>query len=127
MKNKAMIISASFILLGTIITAFKPGSDKSPVRGADLNSMDKGKDPRNDFFNYANGNWVKNNPIPASESSWGAFNELAEKNRELLKKIIEDAAADKSAAKGSIRQKVGDYYSVAMDTVKLEKEGMTPI
>src|SRR5204862_3418494 len=118
MKSKSIISIFSFAVTVILVTAFSSPAGKNS--GLDISSMDKNKDPRNEFYDFANANWTKNNPIPASESRWGAFNELAEKNRALLKEIIEEAAADKAAAKGSVKQKVGDYYSVAMDTVKLE-------
>ena len=129
MKKKltmsALLLSSAFagLYAGTPVIDSKKGS----LIGVDAVSMDRTANPRNDFYNYANGGWMKTSKMPDSESKWGSFNELAEKNRELLKKIIEDAAADKAAPKGSIKQKVGDYYSVAMDTVKLEQQGMKPI
>lgn len=129
MKTK-LILSA--LLLGSTCAGLMAGTPVSDtktgaLKGVDAASMDRSADPRNDFYNYANGGWMKNSKMPDYESKWGAFNELAEKNRELLKQIIEEAAADKSAPKGSIKQKVGDYYSVSMDTLKLEQQGMKPI
>mgnify|MGYP003336105484 CR=1 FL=1 len=125
MKTKFLFLVMLLATCVILLSAFSNPAGKSS--GLDIASMDKTKNPVNDFYDYANGNWTKSNPIPASESRWGAFNELAEKNRELLRKIIEEAAADKSAPTGSIKQKVGDYYAVAMDTAKLENDGTKPI
>lgn len=95
--------------------------------GFDINNMDQTVEPSEDFYKFVNGNWIKNNPVPASESRWGSFNELQEKNTAKLKTILEEAAADKSAAPGSNKQKIGDFYSLAMDSVKLNKEGASPL
>jgi putative endopeptidase len=101
-----------------------PGDNKQ--KGVEVSIMDQSIKPSEDLFRFANGTWLKNNPIPASEANWGAFNELQEKNNTLLRTIIEEAARA-NAPKGSIKQKVGDFYAVAMDTLKLEKEGLKPI
>lgn len=127
MKNKSVFTSLLLLITPVFFFAFMFPGEVSPKKGVDMKSLDLTQDPRNNLYEYANGSWLKNNPIPASEASWGAFNELAEKNRKLLKTIIEEAALDAKAPAGSIKQKVGDYYSIAMDTVKLEKEGMKPI
>ena len=96
-------------------------------KGVDISSsMDKTANPRDDFYQYANGKWCKENPVPAAEARWTSFNILAEKNNDLLRKILADAAADKAASFGSARQKVGDFYNAAMDTIKLEREGLSP-
>lgn len=120
--NKKMIMVA--LAAAGISSAFVAGT---MLKGVDIASMDKKANPKDDFYQYANGSWCKANPVPASEPRWTSFNILAEKNNELLKKILEDAAKDHAAEKGSARQKVGDFYRVAMDTVKLEKEGLTPV
>lgn len=100
---------------------------KAPLLGVDVTSMDKKANPRDDFFEYANGNWIRKNPIPAAEARWGNFIILVEQNNEMLKKILEDAASDVTAPAGSVRQKVGDFWRIAMDTVKLEREGTRPL
>lgn len=96
-------------------------------KGIDLQAMDTTVNPGDDFFRYVNGNWFKQNPIPAAEARWGNFNVLAEQNTDKLRLILETASKDKSATPGSIRKKVGDFWLIAMDTLKLEKEGITPI
>ena len=95
--------------------------------GFDVNNMDQTIKPTEDFYQFVNGNWIKNNPIPASESRWSSFNELNEKNTVKLRAILEEAAADKAAAAGSNKQKIGDFYSLAMDSVKLNKDGASPL
>lgn len=110
----AAVVSSAFVL-------------KTLLKGPDQNAMDKKADPRQDFYQYANGNWVKNNPVPASETRWTSFNIVAERNNEILKKILEETAADMNAPYGSSRQRVGDLYRCMMDTVRLDKDGFTPI
>src|SRR5579863_1340343 len=82
--------------------------------------------PGDDFFMYANGGWLKKNPIPAAYASWGIGNIVIEDVRNRLKKISEDALkAD--AAKGTNTQKIGDFYYSGMDTVDIEKQGISPL
>lgn len=95
--------------------------------GIDLANIDSTVNPVDDFYLFVNGKWLKNNPIPETESRWGSFNELEKQNKAKLLSILEEAAADKSAPKGSNRQKIGDYYAAAMDSVKLNADGAKPL
>ncbi len=92
----------------------------------DVKGIDSTTKPGNDFFTYANGAWMKATVIPDDQSGWGSFYTLYEDNQKALKTLIEDAAKS-NAAKGSIEQKVGDYYTSGMDTVSIEKKGMEPL
>jgi len=80
----------------------------------DESYMDKSISPKDDFFQYANGTWCKNNPVPDSESRWGSFNELDKANKEKLLTILKDAAKSKGTP-GSINQILGDYYTSFID------------
>lgn len=122
------IFTISAVAAVVSLTAFVIESPTSPsVSAIDLRNMDKAVKPTEDFFQFVNGNWVKNNPIPASESSWGSFKELHEKNTQRLSSILKEVAADKSAQPGSNTQKIRDFYTLAMDSVKLNKERATPL
>jgi putative endopeptidase len=88
--------------------------------------MDTTVDPRADFARYAWGNWMKNSPVPADKSSWGSFNELDQFNQTALRGVLESAAAH-SHEPGSVEQKVGDYYTSAMNTAAIEAAGIKPI
>lgn len=92
----------------------------------DKTGMDTTVKPGDNFFNYANGNWMKNTVIPASESGWGSFYTLYDDNEKNLHKILDDVSSKDNAA-GSNEQKVGDLYKSGMDTVTIEKLGYDPI
>lgn len=89
-------------------------------------NMDTSVSPGADFFMYANGTWIKNNPIPPAYSSWGIGNIVTEELRLKLKKVNEDAMAA-NAAKGTSTQKLGDFYYTGLDSAGIEKAGITPI
>lgn len=89
-------------------------------------AMDTTVNPGVDFFKYATGTWMKENPIPASERSWGVWNLVEDETYNRLKGILEDAAKNKSP-KGSNEQKIGDFYYSGMDTLQIDKQGLTPI
>lgn len=89
-------------------------------------NMDTTVKPADDFFMYANGGWIKNNPIPADQGSWGIGNLVIEENLERLRAISEKAAAS-NAAKGSNDQKIGDFWKTAMDSAKIEQQGLKPL
>ncbi|KAA9341039.1 M13 family metallopeptidase [Adhaeribacter soli] len=95
--------------------------------GIDIPNIDKSVSPCEDFYLYANGNWIKNNPVPATESSWSSFNEVAERNNAILRELLTNSAATQGAAKGSNAQKVGDYFYSGMDSVGIENAGLAPI
>src|SRR3981189_515602 len=106
-----------------------PGSPKisaAESHGVELTILDKTCKPCEDFYNYANGEWLKKNPVPAAYPSWGRFNELAERNREQLNGILESAAANLKAASGSNEQKIGDFYASCMDEKQINAAGVKP-
>jgi putative endopeptidase len=83
--------------------------------------------PGDNFFMYANGAWLKNNPIPGSETRWGSFNELQENNYKALHDLLTEAAGNKNAKAGSNEQKLGDLYTSGMDSAAIDKAGITPL
>jgi putative endopeptidase len=89
-------------------------------------NMDTTLLPGEDIFQYANGGWIKNNPIPAEESQWGIGNLVIEENTKRLRTISENAAKE-NAANGSAAQKIGNFWQAAMDTLKIEAAGTTPL
>jgi putative endopeptidase len=95
-------------------------------KGFDVKRMNKSVDACEDFFEYANGTWLKTTDIPASESRWGTFNILADRNNMILHEVLEAAAAKKNP-KGSDAQLVGDFYASCMDEAAIEKAGIRPL
>jgi len=92
----------------------------------DVSGMDTTVNPGDNFFQYANGSWMKNTQIPASETGWGSFYVLADENLANLQSILEGAAKSDNK-KGSDQQKAGDFYASGMDTVTIDKLGAKPI
>ncbi|MGA3293933.1 MAG: M13 family metallopeptidase [Candidatus Acidiferrales bacterium] len=95
--------------------------------GFDLANLDRSISPCDDFYKFATGGWSKNNPIPAARSTWATFSKLSDENEESLHGILEEAAKDKSAAHGSNRQKIGDFYASCMDESAVEAAGLKPL
>ncbi|MCF3110152.1 M13 family metallopeptidase [Niabella sp. CC-SYL272] len=90
-------------------------------------NMDRSVKPGNDFYEYASGTWVKNNPVPAKETRWGSFNMLRDFNINAVKSILEKARANTNAPAGSVEKRVGDFYAAGMDSVAIEKQGFAPL
>src|ERR1700761_7245236 len=97
-----------------------------PKKFIDPANMDLSVKPGDNFFEYANGTWVKNNPIPNKETRWGSFGILAQENTDRLLGLLAEASKG-SHPKGSLEQRVGDFYASGMDTVRIEKLGYQPI
>lgn len=122
--NKQTIFLAVAVLSVGMLSMTPP--DKDPKRKfIDPQNMDTSVKPGEDFYKYANGNWIKNNPVPASKTRWGSFNELRDKSAQALKDLLDNAA--KNTSKGRLQQMVGDYYASGMDSVAIEKAGFSPI
>jgi endothelin-converting enzyme/putative endopeptidase len=92
----------------------------------DLTAIDKAADPCQDFYQYACGTWLKNNPIPPDQSAWGRFTELRERNQTILRGILEKQSAD-NPSRSAVDQKIGDYYASCMDESAIEAKGIAPL
>src|SRR6202795_972190 len=94
--------------------------------GFALTNLDTTCKPCDDFYQFAMGGWMKSNPIPADYSSWGTFTQLADKNEQNLRQILDEAVSAKASA-GSNEQKVGDFYASCMDTTAIDAAGIKPL
>ncbi len=81
--------------------------------------------PGDNFYQYANGNWIKNNPVPASKTRWGSFDELREESSKRLQGLLEFAAINTN--KDRKTQIIGDFYTSGIDSLAIEAKGFTPI
>lgn len=103
-------------------------TDTTKVPAFQVSSIDSTTKPCDDFDEFANGNWKKNNPIPSTESRWGSFNILDKQNKEVrLKGIILGLADQKDLKKGTEEQQISDFYRSFYDTATIEKLGITPL
>jgi endothelin-converting enzyme/putative endopeptidase len=85
--------------------------------------MNRSVDACTDFYQYACGGWLANNPIPSDRPRWGRFDELQERNYELLRRVLEEASAGRDPA----TKKIGDYYATCMDESTINRRGITPL
>src|SRR5215470_11328563 len=122
----------AFTLEAQTDSSAQPAQSAPPVEQhpppLDPKNMDTSVKPKDDFYLFANGGWLKRNPVPPEYSRWGSFTELEEKNAEALHKIAEKAAnthADVNAAPEV--QKVGDYYASGMDEKAIEASSIKPL
>ncbi len=111
------------VLLISLMTALVLEGQSSS--GVDLNAIDKTVDPCQNFYLYACGNWIKQNPIPPQYSRWGRFTELSDRNQDVLHKILDDSAANQQ--RSPLDQKLGGYYSACMNEAAIDKAGDKPI
>src|SRR5882724_1103828 len=124
------LLAFSSTLLGALACAAEPSpsSDTAPpIPSFSTSSLDRSVEPAKDFYHFAAGNWVKNNPVPPDKSRWASFSELAERNWFLIHGILDQARANTSAAAYSPEGEVGAFYASAMDTNRIEQLRFQPI
>jgi len=132
MKRIAITLSLLGLLAGaTPSPAAEAASTSSlgadEIRRSVLDSMDRQADPCNDFYRYACGGWIDSTQLPSDEARWvRSFSTINERNRVVVRELLEDAAANPGPA-GTERQKIGDFYASCMDEEGIEKAGLGPI
>jgi putative endopeptidase len=124
MKNRVL-----YALLLCLVFACKNESKTDaakPTQDVVIANLDTSVNPADDFFLFANGGWIKANPIPASESSW-SIGRLVQEDIYQKMKTVSEAAAKANAAVGTNEQKIGDFWSTGMDSAAIEAQGLKPI
>src|ERR1700680_2534636 len=126
-----MIWKISTLLLAALSAAV-PASAQHPSSEPvlDVSAMDRTIDPCVDFYAYSCGGWIKKNPIPPDQASWGTYGKLEDNNRAQLRTILEEAgqgARARDGVKHDVTQKIGDYYASCMDEAAIEKLGAKPL
>ena len=131
--RQIVIVAALIFLSGAAVGILRAGQGGGAKQvtgmehGVELAIMDKTCKPCEDFYHYASGEWLTKNPVPPAYPAWGRFNELAERNRELLHQILENAAANPKAVPGSNEQKIGSFYASCMDEKQVNAAGVKPL
>jgi putative endopeptidase len=119
-------LSLVLVVAAATVAAAEPASTPESPGAFDVSALDRSADPCVDFYQFACGGWRKANPIPPDETRWGRFNELADRNREELHRILE-AVRDPAKKRSPIEARVGDYYAACMDEPAIESQGGKPI
>ncbi len=126
MKKTYMLLAGFALLALPACKSTQNAGNADDRKLLDPANMDTTVRPNDNFYLYANGTWLKNNPIPADQTRWGSFNELIEQNNTKLHGLLEQAEMAK-AATGSKEQMVGDLYRSGMDSTRIEQAGITPM
>jgi putative endopeptidase len=123
-------LSPSLAVVAALVLVAAFAGEAAPTTGApagiDTAGMDRSVKPGDNFFQYANGGWVKSTEIPADRSAWGAFSALREEADRQTSGLLEEAAKG-SAATGSNQRKAGDYYATYRDEAAIDAKGVAPL
>ena len=125
-ENKSHHHMKKLIFTLAAIACMTACTTKQQTTGIDLANLDTTAVPQNDFYQYACGGWMANNPLTAEYSRFGSFDKLGLNNLEQVNGLIKEIAA-KNHPQGSIAQKIGDFYNMAMDTARRDQEGIEPV
>ena len=123
---RSQVLCFAAIALVTISSCNTKEKSATTKKDFLADNLDTTASPAEDFFQYANGGWIKKNPIPNDQAAWGIGNLVNEENLNRLKSINEKAATSKAAA-GTADQKIGDFWKTAMDSAKIEQLGLKPL
>ncbi len=127
-KDKHLVFTVALLLSCNTMLLANPGKDPKPAtkqKFIDRTNMDLTVKPGDNFYLFANGTWIRDNPVPASKTRWGSFDMLREESSRRLRTLLEQAAAN--TAKGRHTQMIGDFYLSGMDSNTIEQRYITPI
>jgi len=128
MKKSVYLAVATGVAIAALSGCQPSGSEKSSQQDViDLSGVDSTVSPADNFFDYANGTWVKNTEIPASKTGWGSFYIVRDQALFNMHAILDSCANLDSPAKGSPAQQIGDLYASAMDSATIEQAGLNPL
>ncbi len=123
--KKHLFFPVAFVI---IFVAFViTGCTQKPEPTVKTDYMDLSVNPGDDFYHYANGSWIKNNAVPDDRSSFGSFDIVDKKKDTDIRTLLEEVSKKSDAEKGSITQKIRDFYTTGMDTVQIEADGIKPL
>jgi putative endopeptidase len=128
MKSKlnSRLLVTVLLLIGASAFAGTGGKlPKEKIKYINKDNMDLSVRPGDNFYRYANGNWIKKNPVPASKTRWGSFDELREESSKRLQTLLEDAAQKTNRDRKT--QVIGDLYTSGMDSTAVDARGYMPI
>ena len=124
--SRVRIILFIIVLVLPFVSAAAQQRPTTHTPSLDVTAMDRSIDPCVDFFAYACGGWIKNNPIPPDQSSWDLYSKMEDENKTQLREILE-AASSPDSNRTAVNQKIGDYYASCMDEKAIEAKGSDPI
>src|SRR5271168_391178 len=120
-----LLRATTFVTIFAFAVSLSPAA--APVfQNVNTQDMDRSVKPGDDFYRFANGGWLRAVAVPAGQPSYGTGAILTEKTSEQVRDLIQQAAAAKPA-RGSVAQKVGDFYASFMDETAIEARGLTPL
>src|SRR5262245_27989512 len=123
-SSRSALVATALLVVSTVAAA-QQAAKRKPFDAANLDTTCAAC---TDFFQFANGGWIKNNPIPPAYSSWGSFTELDERNRATLHTILDELAAKVATSPaGSNARRLGTFYGTCMDSVAAETAGVSPL
>jgi len=125
-RSRSALLVTLLLPPALLLTAAAPASPPNDAAHYLDQFIDRSADPRNDFWQFSVGKWLKANPIPGNEASWGIGNVIQDETYARLRTLNESAAASRPA-RGTSAQKIADFWQTAMDTVTIAKQGFTPL
>ncbi len=120
------LLAILFVVIVPLAAAFSQTAPANHQPVLDVTSMDTTVNPCTDFYTYSCGGWMKKNPIPPDQTSWGVYSKLEDENKLILREILESAATT-DPGRDTVKEKIGDYYAACMDEKAIDAAGSRPL